>query len=91
MITLVNKDYYNTNTAHHICGIWEENTIIELHSNKKGLLFFAFYPMDETHYIKTATIKEAQDFIDDNKKKLLWFPGGLKILEWAVNTQLSQM
>lgn len=85
--------YYNTSTAQHICGSWNDGVIKELHLNKNGLLFFAVYDA-ENHksYIIPATISDALSFIEDSKsnKVLRWFPNGKSILEDVVNNNIIQ-
>lgn len=86
--------YFNTKTADHICGTWDDNThtIKELHANKNKELFFAVYDEDkQNEYIKHTTPQEALSFIDEckqNKIYIKWFPGGKQILQMAINEAL---
>lgn len=83
--------YYNTSTAKHIYGVWDNQSHIikELHVNKNGFLFFAIYDeQNQKEYIKTATKAEALSFLDEcgkNRIPVRWFPNGKQILQNVIN------
>lgn len=90
---MINKRllYFNTATAKHILGTWDQKTqvIKELHINKNGHLFFAVYDEENNkEYIKYATPQAALSFIDEcksNKMPIRWFPNGKNLLQQVVN------